>query len=173
MVNGLGQYLSLISTGSMAALALTERAQAFHIGSVDQIEAENPLAAMTLIRSYAENAAAVIRVTEHPDDLSKLYIGAHRDKFAVGRLISNATKRAPGLKALYAHLSDAAHPAGAGSFHSLQVVDQTSRDVTWTSHPRFRNAEDPLWMLMWTLELCEIHTRLLPRLFEFVQPSGD
>ena len=49
--------LRQISIPSMTLMSLLTRAQAFHDGSVDALEHDNPFVTFTLVRSYAENTA--------------------------------------------------------------------------------------------------------------------
>ncbi|CAN5276564.1 hypothetical protein BH09ACT2_BH09ACT2_08320 [soil metagenome] len=156
---------------TLALMALIERWQAFHIGAIDAIEASNPLAAMTLIRSYAENAAALLWIWERPADLSKLFIGAEREKFAIGRLVANAQKYAPGFNELYQQLSDAAHPSGVGAYQSIRLDSENDGSFAWSSHPRFRHEEDALWALMWVIEICEIHADRVAPIFRGLRES--
>ena len=160
-----------MTKSTLALMALIERWQAFHLGSIDAIEASNPLAAMTLIRSYAENAAAILWIWERPADLSKLFIGAERDKFAIGRLVANAQKHAPGFSELYQQLSDAAHPSGAGAYQSIRLDPENVGSFGWTSHPRFRDEQDALWALLWVIEICEIHADRVAPIFRAVRQS--
>ena len=48
------------------------RAQGLHEGAVAAISADNPYAAFTLLRAYAENAAAILYVKDHPAQLEVL-----------------------------------------------------------------------------------------------------
>ena len=63
-----GQDVYLIH---VAAAGLLARAQGFHDGSVAAIEADNPYAAFTLLRPYAENAVALIYLRDKPAALAK------------------------------------------------------------------------------------------------------
>lgn len=139
-------------------LNFVERAQAFHIGAIDLIERGNPLAAMTVIRSYLETIAAVFWLAKHPDDVSKLNLGASQG-LPIGRVIAEATKALPGLQDVYKVLSDAAHPAGAGAFHTISTNGEDM--LTWQSMPRFRSINDARQVLQWVEELCEVATHII------------
>jgi hypothetical protein len=134
------------------------RAQAFHIGALDLIERGNPLAAMTVIRSYLETIAASLWLVKHPDDISKLNLGASQG-LPIGRVIAEATKALPGLRDVYKVLSDAAHPAGAGAFHTISTDGVNG--FTWQSMPRFRTINDARQVLQWVEELCEVATQIV------------
>jgi hypothetical protein len=43
---------------------------------VAAIKADNPYAAFTLLRSYAENAAAILYVTDKPETLERFWRGS-------------------------------------------------------------------------------------------------
>src|SRR5437763_12152803 len=50
------------------------RAQGLHEGAVAAISADNnPYAAFTLLRAYAENAAAILYVKDHPAQLERFW----------------------------------------------------------------------------------------------------
>jgi hypothetical protein len=141
-----------------AFLNFIERAQAFHIGALDLIERGNPLAAMTVIRSYLETIAATFWLAKHPDDVSKLNVGASQG-LPIGRVIAEATKELPGLRDVYKVLSDAAHPAGAGALHTIRTDGENG--FTWQSMPRFRSIDDARQVLRWVEELCEVATHIV------------
>jgi hypothetical protein len=84
---------------SMGLLALITRAQGFFDGALKGVENDNPYATFPLIRCYAENAAVLLWILDHPNDLSRLSSSAPADeRFAIGRLISNAANRAKGSR---------------------------------------------------------------------------
>lgn len=139
-------------------LGFIERAQAFHIGVVDMVEQGNPLAAITLLRAYAENLAAVFWIDRHPEDIEKLQLGATKG-FRIGRLVAEAERRLPGFKQAYEAWSSAAHPSGAGSFHTLTAGED--RTMTWQSFPRFNSTDDALKVLRWLGQICTLSTQVI------------
>jgi len=52
------------------------RAQGLHEAAAAAISADNPYAAFTLLRAYAENAAAILYVKDHPAQLERALTGA-------------------------------------------------------------------------------------------------
>lgn len=139
-------------------LAFVERAQAFHQGVVDMVESGNPLAAATLLRSFAENLAVVFYIENHPHEFEKLHPGAEQG-LPMGRVVAAAQKRLPGFKQLYDHLSSMAHPSGAGAFQTFQVEDDGA--FMWQSNPTFRSVHDARQLLKWLEELRELSASVI------------
>jgi hypothetical protein len=144
-------------------LHFVERCQAFHVGAIDLIERGNPLGAMTLLRSYVENIASVYWLTKRPEDIDKLRPNA-KQRLPMGQVIGHANKTLPGLKAVYAHLSDAAHPSGAGGYQTLRVEEDGL--FTWQSFPTFNTVADALQLLQWAEQLCEVSARIITETVE-------
>lgn len=149
-----------LTSGLIAYFGFLERAQAFHEGVVAMIEAGNPLAAATLLRSFAENTAAVYYIDEHPQQVEKLELGA-KQGLAIGKVVAAAEKSLPGFKSIYAQLSSMAHPSGAGSFHTMRVADDDERIVTWQSAPTFRTLDDARELLDLLAGLRSITTQII------------
>jgi hypothetical protein len=146
---------------SMGLLSLITRAQGFHDGALRGIEYDNPYATFPLIRCYAENAAVLLWILDHPQDLSRLSSSARPDeRFAIGRLISNAAKRARGFKGLYEQLSEFSHPVATGFHQPWRVVPDEERTLQWSSVPSFKTTEDKIWACFWLVELTEIHANV-------------
>lgn len=139
-------------------LGFIERAQAFHIGTVNLVEQGNPLAAVTLLRAYAENLAVVFWVNKRPGELDKLRPGA-KQGLPIGKVVAAAEKGLPGFKALYDHWSGIAHPSGGGAFHTLQVADDGQ--FSWQSHPNFKSTEDARQVLEWLDDICSLTTTVI------------
>lgn len=151
-------------------LGFVERAQAFHQGVVDMVEAGNPLAAITLLRSFAENVAAVYYVDKHPQEFEKLRPGA-KQRLPMGKVIAEAERHLPGFKQLYDHWSSVAHPSGAGAFHTLRVSE--SHQFTWQSHPTFHHLDDARRTLRWLDELRGIAALIIDRTAEVAGEAVD
>jgi hypothetical protein len=148
---------------SMGLLALITRAQGFFDGALKGVENDNPYATFPLIRCYAENAAVLLWILDHPNDLSRLSSSAPADeRFAIGRLISNAAKRAKGFKAIYEQLSEFSHPVATGFHQPWRVVPDEERTLQWSSVPSFKTTEDKIWACFWLVELTEIHANVWP-----------
>lgn len=129
--------------------------------SLQGIETDNPYATFPLIRCYAENAAVLLWILDHPNDLSRLSSSAD-ERFAIGRLISNAAKRAHGFKGIYEQLSEFSHPVAAGFHQPWRVVPDEERTLQWSSVPSFKTTEDKIWACFGLVELTEIHANVWP-----------
>jgi len=53
-------------------MGLATRAAGLHDGAVHALETDNPFAAYTTLRSYAENAAAVLYAADKPEQLDRI-----------------------------------------------------------------------------------------------------
>ena len=154
MFGSLGQ----ITTAHLPFLAFIERAQAFCLGAIAMIESGNPLAAATLLRSFAENLTVVFYINAHPTEIEKLQPGA-RHGIKIGRIISQAEKRFPGFKGMYDELTAMAHPSGAGSYHTLKMGED--RALTWQPYPTFHDLEDARHFLELLDELSDLTTNVI------------
>lgn len=161
----LGLAAGPISAYTIGLLAMATRAQAFHHGALRMLRADDPFSAYALTRSYAENAAALVWATHRPDKAAGLAALASREqKLVVGRLIDEAKKHYPGFKQLYEALSEYTHPVSStfgAAFHKSGVAD-----FQWSSVPKFKSDEGPLWVLLWLMELTDLHVALWPRLYQ-------
>jgi len=152
-ITGMFGPLGQVTTAHLPFLAFIERSQAFSLGAISMIEAGNPLAAATLLRSFAENLAVVFYLRAHPSDTEKLQPGA-RQGIKVGRIIAQAEKHLAGFKSMYDQLSAMAHPSGAGSFHTLVAGEEG--EFTWQSHPTFNHIDDAKYLLSLLEDLGEL-----------------
>lgn len=139
-------------------LSFIERSQAFSLGAATMIESGNPLAAATLLRSFAENLAVVFYIQAHPQDIDKLQPGA-RHSIKVGRIISQAEKHLPGFKAMYDELSARAHPTGKGSYQNFVVAGEGQ--FTWQSHPTFVDVQDARALLQRLRDLTKLTAEVI------------
>lgn len=140
---------------------LVGRAQGFHDGTTRAIEDGNPYAAFTLLRSYAENAAAVGWLADSPRQYKRFLESGPGP--SVGALMAHARKGSAGVAGIYAQLSEYAHPAERSvmaSHDASQREDGTIR-FAWHSAPRFRSRTDQLMACAWQWELAEAHGTLL------------
>lgn len=151
-------------------LGFIERAQAFSLGAISMIEAGNPLAAASLLRSLAENVASVFYVNARPSELAKLQPGAEHG-LPMGRVIAAAEKRLPGFKGAYDRLSSMAHPSGAGNFQTLRAADDNT--FTWQSYPRFKDESDPMILLSLLSNLSEMSATVIQTTVRELERSGD
>ncbi|HEY4268895.1 MAG TPA: hypothetical protein VGM94_11960 [Galbitalea sp.] len=150
-----------ISIASMSLMSVLTRAHAFHEGAVDALRSDNPFAAFTLLRSYAENAALLVWLKHHPDDLNRLYPQAPPDaRFAIGKLLNFAQARLLGFSGVYEQLSGFAHPSAATAMTPWRAAGEDNRKVNWTSAPAFKNDGDFMIAGMWAVELAEANGHL-------------
>lgn len=139
-------------------LGFIERAQAFHLGVIALVEQGNPLAAVTLLRAYAENLAVVFWINRRPAEFEKLRPGATQG-LPIGKVIAEAERNLPGFKALYDLWSNHAHPSGSGAFHTLNVTNDCQ--FTWQSHPNFKSVDDARQILGWLDSICSLTTQVI------------
>jgi hypothetical protein len=142
------------------------RAQCLHEAAVQMIAAENPHASFTLLRAYAENAAAILFANDHPNLVDNfLDIDGHGIK--IGRITSYADKRFGEFKGIYNELSKFAHPQALGLLSSTSVAE--ARTLRWSSAPQFKRPEDQLIAYAWAVELAQATRHLL---YEFAERYG-
>jgi hypothetical protein len=127
------------------------------------IEAENPHAAFTLLRAYAENTAAILYAKDHPNRVDHFWdTEGHGVK--IGTITNYADKRFEGFKGIYDQLSKFAHPQALGVLASASITDDYT--LRWSSAPHFKRPEDQLTAYAWVVELAEGSRHLL---YEFAQ----
>ena len=159
---------------AMGLLALITRAQGFHDGALQAVVSNNPYAAFPLVRCYAENAAVLLWVLEHPDDIGRLSAIASQDqRFAIGRLIANAAKRAPGFKDVYEQLSEFTHPVASGFTQPFRAAPDADGEFSWSSIPSFSGDEDKILACFWLVELTEMHANTWPRAYRSAMATGE
>lgn len=85
------------TNGYFLVMGLATRAAGLHDGAVHALETDNPFATYTLLRSYAENAAAVLYATDHPDQLDRILGLGDAYPIKVGTITNYAEQGANGL----------------------------------------------------------------------------
>lgn len=113
------------------------RAQALHEGATQMVAAENPHAAFTLLRAYAENAAAILYAKDHPNRVQD-FSDTEGHGIPIGSITNYARKRFDGFKGIYDQLSKFAHPQALGLLASSSIKDTS---MQWASAPHFQQAE--------------------------------
>jgi hypothetical protein len=139
------------------------RAQCLHEASVQMTEAENPHAAFTLLRAYAENTAAILYAKDHPN-LAAHWWDVDGHGIQIGKITNHARTRLGGFKGIYEQLSQFAHPQARGLLASSTITE--GRTVQWSSAPHFKSANDQLIAYAWVVELADATHHLL---YEFAQ----
>ena len=142
------------------------RAQGLHEAAVAGIRADNPYATFTLLRAYAENAAGILYVRDHPVQLNKFW---QLESYGVpiGKITSYAETRFDGFKGIYSELSKYAHPAALSVLASSKGVG--GQDIHWNSAPQFKSDSDAVTACAWVVELARATAYLL---IEFADQFG-
>jgi hypothetical protein len=153
----LGSTQGDYTTGHLVFSGFLARAQGLHEGTVAAIEQNNPYAAFTLLRSYSENAAAVLYLKDHPELLDRFWKGPN---LPIGKITNYAVKRFDGFKPIYAQLSDYAHPASRSMLNSFKIKSE-DRLLEWRSSPAFRSEHELMIACGWTVELAVATSHLL------------
>ncbi|MEU8895018.1 hypothetical protein [Nocardia sp. NPDC048505] len=165
-----------ISAEHMHALVvftgLVTRANGLHDGAVAALESDNPYAAFTLLRSYAENAAAIGYLLDRPAAMNRFW--SSERPISIGKIVSHASQpssRFGNFKHIYGELSQFSHPAGLSITHSSVM---SGDDWQWSSMPRFKSTDDYLAACGWVIELADAHHHLLRHFAEdFLDASPD
>ena len=149
-----------LTVPKMTVMSLLTRAQSFHDGTVHALTTDNPFAAFTLLRAYAENAAMLVWLIEKPNDLVRIYPDARREmRLSVGKLINKAGTRFSGFAAIYDQLSGFAHPAAHTALSAWRAGDGEG-EIQWQSAPAFKNDDDFIMACVWVIELAEANAQL-------------
>ncbi|MEE3753815.1 hypothetical protein [Mycobacterium intracellulare] len=146
---------------------LVTRGIGLHNGAVAALGADNPFAAFTLIRSFAENAAAILYATDHPTVVDRV-LGLDGHPIPVGRLTAHANQspRFGAFKDVYSELSQYAHPGAKGFSASMSINGNNFR---WSATPAFRLGNDFLMACAWIVELSGANSHLI---VEFADSQG-
>lgn len=158
------------TTANLLLLGLAARGLGLHDGAVDALEADNPYAAFTLIRSYAENAATFMYAIDKPETIDRLF-GMGQHPISIGPIISHATQspsaRFGEFRAVYDSLSAHAHPMPTSILASGTNVGEN--DFHWCSGPEFKSDNEFLTASGWTVEFAVANADLLA---DFAQSQG-
>jgi hypothetical protein len=150
---------------NLVMMGLASRALGLHDAAVAALEADNPFAAFTLIRAYAENAAAAEYAIEKPKAINQL-MGMHGSSLPIGRIVSHAMQspnaRFGEFKAVYGQLSGYAHPTVKSIFVFVNNSDGNGFDMSMT--PSFKSEKEFLTAASWIVEFANASTRLLVEL---------
>jgi hypothetical protein len=152
------------------------RAQCLHEAATQMIEAENPHAAFTLLRAYAENTAAILYAKDHPNRVDDFW-NTQGHGVKIGAITNHAVTRLEGFKGIYGELSKFAHPQAEGLLASSSIGEDLK--LSWRSAPHFKKPEDQITACAWEVELAEASRHLLYEFAQryelgyFAQPSDD
>jgi hypothetical protein len=176
--DSMGMNMMLLFWFSMIA-----RSQGLHSAIAREIRERNPHAVWPLIRAFAEAVVLMLYVVDHPKYVALLTTrpserpkGGQKRK-SMQALISYASNQAPGMKGLYAELSEATHFGAVAMWASHRVEPEEDGAIlrfSWTSGPGWRSDETELTACAQTLELAEAMDGLL-RTFatRYVLPLRD
>jgi len=146
---------------------LRARAQGMHGGTVAALQSDNPHAAFTLLRAYAENAAAILYLKDKPEQLEQFWRDFDGSGIPIGKMTNYARSRMVQFKAVYDQLSKYAHPHSQSIFASATAEGKSG--FRWQSMPAFKSERDLLTACGWTVEMATISHHLL---LEFAQVQG-
>ena len=150
-----------LENGHILVMGLATRAAGLHDGAVHALETNNPVVVYTLLRSYAENAAAVLYATEHPNQLRRVLGLGDAHPVKVGTITNYAeqgSKRFGAFQNIYRQLSGFAHPMSKSIFASTTPSEAGFR---WRLDPAFKYDDDFLVACAWVVELAETNAHLL------------
>ncbi|MAO80113.1 MAG: hypothetical protein CMH82_05505 [Nocardioides sp.] len=168
-----GGGLTAISFGLMTLLT---KAQAFHSGACAMIREDNPYASYALIRSYAENAAALHYMANVKGAIDRYALGADKKRNAppkVGVLVDYAKRNGlPGFRDLYDRLSEYTHPDAAAFSAGHRAHGETGH-FQWSSAPHFKTDEGKRWAALWLMELTDVHKRYWGPLFQATSGAAE
>jgi hypothetical protein len=152
-----------IGMPAMFWLAMLARAEGLHQAIAREARAANPHAVFPLLRALAEAVVLVIYVVDHPAYIE--VVARRPDELAtngpkrksIQALISYASKRATGAKAVYAELSEATHFGSIAMWmpHRLTGGEGSDYLFSWQQKPRWKDEEQALVACALTLELAE------------------
>ncbi len=148
------------------------RAQGFHEGSAAAIEADNPYAAFSLLRSYSENTAGILYLKDHPRTVDQFW-RREMPPVSIGKITNYANKQFGGFRGIYSELSEYAHPGSLSMVAPHRIAGEDSRTVQWRSAPAFHSDNDAKVACGWTVELATATAHLLVELAASWPSSQD
>jgi hypothetical protein len=158
------------TTANLLLLGLAARGLGLHNASVHALETDNPFAAFTLIRAYAENAATFMYAIDKPGAIDQLF-GLSKPSISLGRITNHAMQspstRFGEFRAVYESLSTYAHPMPTSILAS--ATDAGENALQWCSGPAFKSNNDFLTASGWIVEFAVANWDLLE---DFAQSQG-
>jgi hypothetical protein len=152
---------SMVYDGHILVMGLATRAAGLHDGAVHALETDNPFVVYTLLRSYAENAAAVLYAIDHPTQLHRILGFGDSRPLKVGTITNYAEQgsgRFGSFRSVYADLSGFAHPMSRSIFASAKPTED---GFQWRLDPAFKHDADFLVACALVVELAEANAHLL------------
>jgi hypothetical protein len=165
----------LFGTQHMFLLSALARARGLHDGIAREIDAGNPHAVFPLIRTYLELGGQLTYVNEkpsycmtlmtHPRDLPK---GAGRVSFEA--VLAIASRRYPGIKAVWVEMSEFAHFGSSGVWASWTPGEEdgtSTHRVQYQIPAGWRDpTRDPMVAAVSLVEMNEVASREAMRFLE-------
>lgn len=157
------------TTAAAFWFSMLARCQGLHSAIARETRANNPHAVFPLIRAFTETVVMLMYVVDHPDYIAVLTRRASElpkdgpKRKSIQALISYASRQAPGLKSVYAELSEATHVGSIAIWapHSIDKREDGSAHLLWTSSPRWKSDEQLFIACAQTLELADTAATLL------------
>lgn len=159
------------TTANLLLLGLAARGIGLHDAAVQALETDNPFAAFTLIRAYAENAATFMYALDKPDTIDRLFgLGEHRIRLSTitNHAMQSPRSRFEEFSAVYDSLSAYAHPMPTSILASATNVGEN--ELHWCSGPAFKTDDDFLTASGWIVEFATASADLLE---DFAETGGD
>jgi hypothetical protein len=164
----------------MFAQSMVSRCQGMHKAIIREIQRENPHAVFPLLRSLVEAFALLNYVADHPGYIDVLTVRAKdipkgkKQRLSIQKLVAHAFKRAPGLKHVYAELSEITHFGSVAMWTPHRVTNAETHEIAWSNHPCWRDEEQALIACAQTIEISEaINFRLSEFLDEHCREGGS
>ena len=149
--------------------SMITRSEGLHRAIAREAREGNAHAVFPLIRALAESVVLVHYVLDKPAYVQVLIQRASelpRDgpkRKSIQALINYASKHAPGLKAVYAELSEATHFGAIAMWasHNITGEDESGYSTSWASAPEWKSDKEALIACAQTLELADAMEALL------------
>ena len=150
-------------------MSMITRSEGLHQAIARECRCANPHAVFPLIRAFAEAFVLVFYVSDHPQYVRTLIVperelrkdGPKRKK--IKALIAYASKRAPGIDAVYRELSEATHFGSTAMWGPHRVDGKGVEGVrtSWSSGPRWRSDEETMIACAMALEIADAMEEVL------------
>lgn len=152
-------------------LSMITRSEGLQGAIVREIRHGNPHAVVPLIRAFAEATAMVAYVHDYPGYIDLISRPASDlpnngpKRKSIQALLAHASKHAPGMKIVYAGLSEGTHFGATAMWaaHTIESEEENAVNTSWASTPRWRTEHDALVACALTIELAEGMDALLRR----------
>jgi hypothetical protein len=152
-------------------LSCISRSRALHEAIVREIGHDNPQAAFTLMRQFAETVALIRYTADHPRyfdtvvrDPQDLQAGMLRHRSTQALINHMDSTYSTQFKLVYAQLCDMSHFGATAVWNAHRIESEEEMRTSWSSAPRWRSDEECLIACAQLLELSEEMERSLKAL---------